>query len=221
MNVIKGYIFDLDGTLLDTLDDLTFATNHVLLQYGYAQKTREEVRYLVGEGIKRLLEKATGHRAQSGQMEEMVGVFMEYYGSHLIVNTRAYAGIHQMLETLVSLNIPLAVFSNKSHEFTVQLIRHFFQDIPFCMIEGKRENVPAKPDPTGALCIIEAMKLPAAEVAFVGDTRTDMETSVNSGTFPIGVTWGFRPEAELLEYGAKMILNKPDELAVVFASGDV
>ncbi|MDR2825191.1 MAG: HAD family hydrolase, partial [Deltaproteobacteria bacterium] len=172
----------------------------------------EEVRYLVGEGIRRLLEKATGHSFQSEQTEAMVADFMEYYSANLIVHTQAYVGIRQMLETLAAEHWPLAVCSNKAHELTGQLIGHFFPAVLFCMVLGKKDNAPSKPDPSGALQVIEAMNLPASEVAFIGDTGIDMDTAKNSGAVPIGVSWGFRPREELVEHGAKIILDRPEEL---------
>ncbi|MDR1243515.1 MAG: HAD family hydrolase [Deltaproteobacteria bacterium] len=212
MRSIKGFIFDLDGTLLDTLEDLAAAVNKVLLGYGYAAKTRDEVRLLVGEGLRRLLVKVTGLEGENPRLEAMILKFMEDYGACLIATTRPYPGIERLLGYLNRKRIPVAVFSNKAHEFTIRLMAHFFPEISFCQVRGKMEDMPAKPDPAGVLRILEAMRLPAAEVAFVGDTRVDMETAGNSGTFPIGVSWGFRSAAELREHGARIVLNHPGEL---------
>jgi phosphoglycolate phosphatase len=212
MTLIKGFIFDLDGTLLDTLEDLSSSANRVLLKYGYSPKTPEETKYLVGEGLRRLLQKIAGLDAENPELEDMAASFMEDYADNLMVTTRPYPGIRRMLGALGSAKLPLAVFSNKSHELTVLLIQHFFPEIPFRKVLGKQENTPAKPDPAGVSGILEALRLPAEKVAFVGDTGVDMRTAVNSGLFPIGVSWGFRPEDELLEQGAKIILKRPEEL---------
>jgi phosphoglycolate phosphatase len=214
MHSVKGFIFDLDGTLLDTLEDLAVAVNKVLLKYGYAAKTRDEVRFLVGGGLRRLLEQVTGLGGENPQLEAMILEFMEDYGEGLIGATRPYPGIRHLLGYLSRKRIPVAVFSNKDHGFTTRLMEHFFPAISFCQVRGKMEDMPAKPDPAGVLRILEAMRLPAAEVAFVGDTPVDMETAGNSGTFPIGVSWGFRSAEELREHGARIVLNHPGELEV-------
>lgn len=210
----QAFIFDLDGTLLDTLEDIMDSCNHVLHAHGYPPKSKQEFPFLIGEGLRRLLENASGSRNPE-EIEAMRREMMDYYGEHLHVKTRPYSGVAAMLAELAGRGFPLAVFSNKPETLSKILIERFFPDIPFAAVRGMREDCPPKPDPAGVRQIAALPSFTAARsgIGFVGDSKTDMQTARNFGCLAIGVTWGFRPRAELLEHGAAVLLDNPAEFA--------
>lgn len=216
--LLKAFIFDLDGTLLNTLDDIADSCNHVLQKNGYATRTAGEIRLMIGDGLRKLMERASGV-AEPDKLSLLHKEMREYYQAHLDEKTRPYPGVGDLLGRLAGLGFPLAVLSNKAHPFSRSLVRRFFPDIPFQAVEGQREGFPPKPDPAGVLRITGIFGQAPAEIGLVGDSRVDMLTAVNSGAFPIGVTWGFRDRDELLAHGAKILLDRPEEFpAKVLAS---
>jgi phosphoglycolate phosphatase len=206
-------LFDLDGTLLDTLEDIAVAANAALAQAGHPQQDVEAYRYFVGEGVQVLFSRALPPDARTPEMiRQCADVFREVYRKQWDVHTRPYPGIAELLKELVKRSVRMAVLSNKPHEATVRCIEKMLGEFPFEVVLGQRDGTPRKPDPAGAWEIADAMQLPPASFAFLGDTATDMQTAVRANMYPLGVLWGFRPREELLQHGAKSLIAQPREL---------
>ena len=208
-------IFDLDGTLLNTIDDLAMSTNHALRQYGYPEHDLPAYRYFVGNGITKLIERALPEEARKeNTITQLRTAFVTYYQKHKTDLTHPYPGIPELLHTLHRQGIRLAVASNKYQQGTVELIRHFFGNNLFSIVLGQRENVPVKPDPAIIEDILTFTAIPKSETLYVGDSGADMQTARNSALTSIGVTWGFRPRRELEVNGANFIADSPEEITV-------
>lgn len=208
--MIRAVLFDLDGTLTNTLDDIADAMNRSLRLHGLPEWPVDAYRYLVGDGAKKLAERAVRGRrelALSVQRE-----YQAYYQEHTRVKTKPYDGVPEMLRALQDRGVPLAVFSNKPDADTKGVVSHFFPDIAFAMVRGQVEGVPVKPDPAGALAVAEALGASPDDVLYVGDTSTDMQCALNAGMHPVGVLWGFRTEAELRENGAEKLAAQPEDV---------
>ena len=207
----KAVMFDLDGTLADTLADIAASANHALAQLGRPTHPVSSYRYLAGQGLESLMIDALGpdHRHL---VEKGAELFRAYYKDHSLDFTRPFDGIPQVLDTLVAKNIPMAVLSNKPHPATLQVMRDVFGAWPFTVIQGHEPPAPLKPDPTSAMAIASKLGIAPQDWLYVGDTRVDMETACRAGFFPLGVLWGFRDEPELQESGAKKIIAHPLEL---------
>lgn len=206
-------IFDLDGTLLDTIDDLAVSSNYALHQYHFPEHTLQEYRYFVGNGITKLIERTLP--ADSRQPEIIVKLretFVTYYQQHKTDLTRPYPGIPELLAQLKEEGLLLAVASNKYHQGTVELIHHYFGKEVFTIVLGQRENIAVKPHPAIVEEILQKTGISKSQTLYVGDSGVDMQTAHNSGVISAGVTWGFRPLAELEENGACHIVNHPEEL---------
>ncbi len=209
----RGVIFDLDGTLLDTLTDLADAANRVLARHGWPTHARDAYRYFVGDGMRMLVERAIPADQRSAvTIDGVVREMHAEYGAHWAEATRPYAGVREMLDGLAGRGMQMAVLSNKPDEFTVTMVTYFFPNTSFLRVVGARPELPRKPDPTGALQIAAAMNLEPRRILYVGDTATDMKTAVAAGMLPIGVLWGFRDERELRESGARRVIGHPREL---------
>lgn len=208
--MVEGVLFDLDGTLTNTLEDIAFAMNHALRLNGLEAHPVEAYRYMVGDGVKVLSQRAVGQRADlAGKVWQD---YQAYYETHNLVRTRPYPGILQMLRELQQRGLKLCVFSNKPHQDTCRVVKHFFPDIDFAVVRGQQEGVPVKPDPAGALLVAQEAGIPPENFLYLGDTDVDMVCACRSGMTPIGVLWGFREEEELLRAGAQRLLHYPDEL---------
>ena len=190
----KVVIFDLDGTLLDTLDDLGQAVNHALARHGFPLHGREEYRRMVGHGIRNLVTTALPAERQGdeGLIDDCLADFKKYYTSHIDVHTRPYDGMPELLQELRGQGVALAVASNKFQAGTETLIREFFPGIPFVSILGNREGFPLKPDPEIVQEVLRKAGQPAETAAMVGDSPTDMKTAQNGGIRGIAVQWGYR-----------------------------
>ena len=211
--VYRAVLFDLDGTLLDTLDDLGDAINRALARFGFPGHPRDAFRYFVGEGVRMLVERALpADRRDPATTEALLQAYREEYRTGWNLKTRIYAGIPEMLEVLTARQIKLGVLSNKPHDMTCQCVEGYLSRWTFDVVFGQRETVARKPDPAGALEAARLMQVTPAEVLYLGDTATDMETARASGMFAVGATWGFRPESELREHGAQAIVHHPDEV---------
>lgn len=213
MNKFSSVVFDLDGTLLDTLEDLGDAVNRVLVDHGFPAHPMDAYRYFVGDGSAVLIERALPESARGSDVyRECLAAFMADYDRSWKVKTRLYDGISEMLDSLTALAIDLAILSNKSHQFTVNCVRDMLSKWRFKAVFGLREDVPRKPDPAGALEISRLLGEAPDRMLYLGDTAIDMQTAVSAGLFPVGASWGFRTREELLENGAKALIDHPREL---------
>lgn len=213
-------IFDLDGTLLNTIDDLAAATNHALTSCGYPTHPVSAYPYFVGNGIDKLFERALPLEARStAEVARMRSFFVPYYNTHCDVYTRPYDGIVELLQRLQQVNISMAVASNKYHEATCHLIKEYFPDITFAAVCGQREGIPKKPDPAIVNTILAEVGVQTANVLYVGDSGVDMLTARHAGVESVGVTWGFRPVEELQQAGACHIAHNVAELWRYVESG--
>lgn len=206
-------IFDLDGTLLDTVADLANATNQALERCGFPTHPVKAYYKFVGNGINKLFARALP--ADSRNEENVLRIrslFVPYYNLHNADCSRPYPGIVELLRQLQSCGVQIAVASNKYHEATVKLVGHFFSDIDFAVIFGQREDVPIKPAPDIVYDILRATGISAEATLYVGDSGVDMQTARNAGVESVGVTWGFRDEAELREHGARHIVHDAKDI---------
>lgn len=209
----KLIIFDLDGTLLDTIGDLSVACNAVLALRGLPQHSLEEYRHFVGNGIMRLVERALPEPLRTPfTVDAARRDFVEYYTAHIDAFTTPYAGIPELLAELRSRGLQLAVASNKFQAGTEKLVRRFFPDIPFSVVLGQRPDVPLKPDPAVDREILRRTGVAAAEALHVGDSAIDIRAAQAAGIRSAGVTWGFRCREELADAGADAIIDRPGEL---------
>ncbi len=212
-DIKKVAIFDLDGTLLNTIDDLGMACNHALSRFGYPIHSAEEYPHLVGNGVNRLIMRAL---PETEKTEENVlrlrEVFIPYYNSHNKVHTRPYNGIEKVLEEMKSKGWLLAVASNKYQAATEDLIRHYFPNI-FDIVLGEREGRPRKPDPQIVHDIIGSRKL--TTVIYIGDSDVDMQTALNAGVPAVACTWGFCTRETLLQYNPQYIIDNPKHILTI------
>lgn len=207
-------IFDLDGTLLNTIKDLGNACNHALVQCGFPERELREYNGLVGRGIYNLFRGALPEGcADEKNVSEMKRHFIEYYDAHKCDCTEPYPGITELLENLRTAEIKLAVASNKYQDGTEKLIKHFFGQFDFAAVIGQRDGMPIKPDPE---IVYEAMAAAGLEnrekVLYVGDSNVDMETGINAGVRTAGVLWGFRTREELAAYRPYRLVSAPHEI---------
>lgn len=214
---IKAVIFDLDGTLLDTLEDIAISANHVLSCFGKEAKATTEYRYYVGRGAKKLFEELLPHESKEG-LQKALELFEAHYEKQYDKHTKAYEGISQVLNYCQAKGIKMAVLSNKPDIFTKKSVNRYFEGWSFQAVLGMREAVPRKPDPSGAKEILEYLHVSAKETLFIGDTKIDMETARNAGLSSVGVLWGFREKEELLAHGAKYLVQTPLELLSLLAT---
>lgn len=209
----KLVIFDLDGTLLNTIADLAAATNHALSYYNYPTHETDEYRFFVGNGINKLFERALpeGERSEEN-IQKIRSQFIPYYNIHNADLSRPYPGITEVLEQLQAKGIQLAVASNKYQEATHKLITQYFPQINFTDIFGQRDGIPAKPDPSVIFEIMRHAKTGKEETVYIGDSCVDMQTGANAGVTTIGVSWGFRPRTELESYHPQFIADQTGQL---------
>jgi phosphoglycolate phosphatase len=206
-------IFDLDGTLLDSLEDLAFAGNQVLERHGYPVHPVDAYKYFVGDGMRTLVERITPDSATEADNNSCFDLFKSLYSKSWNNRTRPYEGVADLLSALRRQGFRLCILSNKPHDFTVMCVEHYFPENTFQLVFGQRPDVPKKPNPEGALEIAKRLDVTPGECIYVGDSRVDMRTGKSAGMFTIGVLWGFRDIAELRENGADMMVKMPMELA--------
>lgn len=209
----KAVIFDLDGTLLDTLKDLAESTNRVLTTLGFPLHPLSAYNTFVGNGLEVLIQRSLPEEKRT---DEVIRLAMEHfrddYGKNWNVNTIPYIGVEEMLDDLTTLGISLNILSNKPNEFTQLCVGKLLNKWKFHHILGVRKNVPKKPSPIAVHQIIDMLHLQPSEVLFIGDSSVDMQTASNAGIDSVGVLWGFRSEAELRDNGATFIISHPREL---------
>ena len=209
----KLVIFDLDGTLLDTIADLAESANHALKQLGYPTRDVEKIRTFVGNGVNKLLFRALpdGEKTEENMMR-MRTHFVPYYDAHNADLSAPYPGIVALLEELQAKGLRMAVASNKYQEATVKLVKHYFPMIDFVEVLGQREGINVKPDPTIVFDILKKAGVSKEETLYVGDSGVDMQTAINAGVDAIGVTWGFRPRTELEDFQPMGLIDQAEEL---------
>lgn len=210
----KLVIFDLDGTLLDTIADLAAAANHALQKAGFPVYDTETIRTFVGNGISKLLERALPEGARTAEnVERLRTDFVPYYDAHNAEQSKPYPGVAALLLRLQERGMMLAVASNKYQAATEKLVAHYFPAIRFVKVMGQREGVPVKPDPTVVFDIMEAAGVGKEDVLYVGDSGVDMQTAHNAGVDAVAVSWGFRPRTELEAFRPLAIIDRAEELA--------
>lgn len=207
----KTVIFDLDGTLLDSIEDIASSMNKVLESLQLPTHKIEDYKHFVGGGVDILVENALSNQSKEIKYEVIKRFKIEYDGK-LHSKTLPYDGIYELLDELKKLDINLAVLSNKPHEFTVSYVNHFFKNYNFKEIHGQKKDVPKKPDPKAALDIVKCLDSSCENTYFIGDTKIDMQTAKSANMTAIGVLWGFRDEKELRENGADFIVKEPLEI---------
>lgn len=210
---MKAVMFDLDGTLLNTLQDLGISMNVALKALGCPEHPLEDYRELIGGGIRHFcLLSLPKDKKEERWVDECVQHFSEYYQKHWALHTSLYPGIANLLSTLQTKKVPMAILSNKPDHFTQEMVKHYLSSWYFEAVSGAIEDKPHKPDPTLALELVQDLGVNASDVYYIGDTSVDILTAKNAGFCPIGVQWGFRLEKELLEAGAAHILKDPLDL---------
>lgn len=213
----SAVVFDLDGTLVDTLEDLAESANEALRALGAPVHPIPAYRQMVGGGIRRLLERALPEgRRDEATVVEALERMRTIYGGRWAQVSRPYPGIPELLDTLSAREVPMAVLSNKPHEFTVEMVQVLLQRWSFDAVYGARPDVPLKPDPTAALAVAELLGMPPARCAYLGDSDVDMFTARRAGMLAVGAAWGFRGAAELRAAGAELVVDEPSALMSLF-----
>lgn len=207
----KTVIFDLDGTLLNTISDLGEACNYALRQMGFGEHPISAYNYMVGNGVRKLLERAEPD-ADGDTLKQLMIYFREYYDDHCHDKTEPYPGIPELLNELTAKDIALAVATNKYQSAAEKIIKYFFPDIPFVAVEGQKEGRQIKPDPSVIFSILLKRPTPKSEVLMVGDSAVDIETARRACIESIGVTWGFRPVSELRKALANHVISSPAQI---------
>lgn len=209
----KIVIFDLDGTLLNTLDDLADSTNYALSKFGYPTRTIEEVRQFVGNGVAKLIERAIPDGKNNSNFEKCLSIFKENYAQNMYNKTAPYNGIIEMLSNLKSKGIKIAVVSNKFDLAVKELCKKYFEGfIDFAAGENEAQGIKKKPAPDTVLSVLRKFSFSPEDAIYVGDSDVDIMTAKNSKMPCISVTWGFRDEKFLLKSGATILINAPSEI---------
>lgn len=210
MNLI---VFDLDGTLINSLEDLADSANHILTQHGFPIHPVDAYRYFVGDGVRKLIERILPMEERTdARIEQCRQEFVAYYKVHMEDKTSVYKGITELLTELKKRRLKVAVATNKVHIAVKPLMEKYFPGIQFDSMIGQREGVPVKPAPQIMYDILKETGCEPSETLHVGDTATDMQFAHNAGITPVGVLWGYRPLEELQEAGARYIIEHPLEL---------
>lgn len=214
---ISTIVFDLDGTLLNTLEDLADSTNYALRQYGFAERTLEEIRAFVGNGVRKLIERALPEGAENPLFNSVFSCFKSYYVDHCMEKTGLYAGIPEMLHELKSAGYHLAIVSNKLQSGVDELYEHYFSDTVEVAV-GERPELNRKPAPDMVLLALETLGVSTDEAVYVGDSDVDVATARNSGLPCISVLWGFRDKEFLVQHGAHCFAQTPEEICRIIKS---
>lgn len=214
----KAIIFDLDGTLLDTLEDIATSANYALQCLGFDARPVDAYRYYVGEGVFKLFENIFSQNPQSNDiLQQAVHLFEEHYAKQFYQNTKPYEGVSKLLTFLQKRGFKMAILSNKPDSFTKKCALKYFRSWQFDVVLGAREGIARKPDPIGALEIAQILHVAPNECFYLGDTMIDMITANRAGMIALGALWGFRDAEELQTYGAQYLLQSPGEAIKLLA----
>lgn len=206
-------VFDLDGTLINSLEDLADSANHVLELHGFPIHPVDAYRYFVGDGVRKLIERILPAEERTDtRIEQCKAEFVDYYKIHMEDKTVVYEGITKLLKALKTRGLKIAVATNKVHVAVEPLMAKYFPNIRFDSMIGQREGIPVKPAPQIMYDILNETGCQPSDTLHIGDTATDMQLAQNAGVTPVGVLWGYRPLEELQEAGAKFIISRPEEL---------
>jgi phosphoglycolate phosphatase len=208
----RAAIFDLDGTLLDTVQDIGAGANLALHRSGFPEFPIEDYRRFVGHGMRNLFRQIIPEGTDKAAFEDAFSWFLAYYPEHCTDHTTYYPGIQKTLGILAERGYVLGVLSNKTESSTIKIIRHFFPEIPFAVVWGNNDTRPLKPDPEAGAELLRALKLPPEEIFYVGDGETDMEFAAVMGFLPAAATWGYRSREEELAAGAQVFLDSPEDI---------
>ncbi len=208
----KALIFDLDGTLIDSLTDIALCANEVLKRLNLPTHEIDDYKKFVGGGALVLIENCTPEDSSEELIEKALEEFKEVYDEKLQGNTKPYEGVYELLEELKNKNIKIGVLSNKPHKFTLKYVEEFFNSHNIIEAHGQKKEIPPKPHPLGAINIANSFNLPCENIYFVGDSDVDMQTAKNAGMIAVGVSWGFRGTEELIENGADFIVETPQDI---------
>ena len=215
---MKACIFDLDGTLTDTLESLTFSVSETLKEMGLPPITPEECRSFVGNGARVLMEKALAATGETDgrRIEEGMEIYGRIFDANCTYHVTPYEGVREMLAELKACGVRLGVLSNKPHRQTVKVVREIFGEDVFDSVRGQTEKIARKPDPAGVFRLMEELETTKEECLYVGDSEVDIRTGRNAGVRTIGVTWGFRSRETLKEAGAETMIDTPGELTKIY-----
>ena len=209
----KAIIFDLDGTLIDSLEDLANSTNLALAEQGFKTHEIPAYRYFIGQGVKKLIEMTLPEDARTPETAAKTRtLFDKYYGEHYLDKTKPYDGILEVIAALREKGVKMAVVSNKPNMFVEKITEKLFPKGSFATFLGQRDTIPRKPDPAACFEVCRVMDVRPEDCLYLGDSGVDMETAVNAGMFPVGAAWGFRQEDEIRSHGAKALIHRPAEL---------
>lgn len=209
----QAVIFDLDGTLLDTLDDLAASANRALTAHGYPSHPHHAYRWFIGDGSAVLIERALpAEKRTCDIIDACLQALLADYNQNWHSATRPYDGIPELLDELQRRHRQMSVVTNKPHRFTGLMVDHYFKAVPFRAVLGQQDGIPKKPDPGQALAAARAMAVSPSDCLFLGDSAVDMQTAQRAGMLPVGADWGFRPTRELVDAGAAHVIKHPMEL---------
>jgi len=209
----KAVLFDLDGTLIDTVDDIGDAANRVLSNRGLPTHSISTYRLFIGEGVRILFTRALPEESRNQDLiNACLKEFIEDYRCNYNVKTKLYDGVPDLLHILKLRGLKLAILSNKPDPITKDCVAFFLSEWDFDVVLGQHDSIPRKPDPQGALEVAERLAIPPSNFIYLGDTAIDMKTAVSAGMFPVGVLWGFRSLEELKENGARVVIDEPMQL---------
>lgn len=211
--MFDAVIFDLDGTLIDSLEDIANAANEVMLEHHRRPLPVDRYRALVGDGVGILMERLIPESVDDVSLRtSCIDSFARHYEQHWNKRSKPYEGIVDLLNSLSAAGLPMAVLSNKPESFTQRCIEYFFPAIPFAAVVGHSERFPKKPDPASSHWIARSLGVASDRTAYIGDTNTDMKTAVAAGFYAMGVSWGFRTRDELIQSGARVVYDHPSDL---------
>jgi phosphoglycolate phosphatase len=214
----RALISDLDGTLLDTLEDLADSVNAALARLGLPQHELDAYRYFVGDGRRALALRALPEdRREQATLDPMIAYIGEEYEKRWMDRSQPYEGIPELLDALTALGVRMAILSNKPHSYTEATVSRLLPNWSFELVLGESPSTPRKPDPSGALQIMERMGIEPGECLYIGDSGVDMQTATAAGLYAVGVLWGFRTADELLSNGARVLVEKPADIIPLFS----